>query len=67
MHSSGYTDGLERLGHDLWAVVDSEDNICDTRSSQCFNLVLDHGLVRELDERLRVGEGLQLVLDRLDS
>ena len=51
--------GLEGLGHDLRAVVDSEDNIGDTSSSKSFNLVLDHGLVGELDEWLGVGEGLQ--------
>jgi hypothetical protein len=65
MHSNGYTDGLQRLGHDLWAVVDSKDDICNTRSSQCLDLVLDHRLVRELDERLWVCECLQLVLDLL--
>lgn len=54
------TDGLEGLGHDLRAVVNSKDNIGDTSGSKGLNLVLDHGLVGELDERLGVGEGLQL-------
>lgn len=58
----GYTHCLERLGHDFRAVVDSEDNICDTGSGQGLDLMLDHRLVRELDERLGVGEGLQLAL-----
>ena len=58
----GYTHCLERLGHDLRAVVDGEDNICDTGSGEGLDLMLDHGLVRELDERLGVGEGLQLAL-----
>ena len=60
-----YTDGLERLGHDLWAVVDSEDNICDTGSGKSLDLVLDHGLVGELNKRLWEGEGLQLASVRL--
>ena len=46
---NGYTDGLERLGHDLRAVVDREDNICDASIGKGLDLVLDHGLVRELD------------------
>jgi hypothetical protein len=58
----GYTDGLECLGHDLGAVVDSEDNIRDTSSSERLNLVLDHRLVRKLDKRLGVCERLQLAL-----
>jgi len=57
---NGYTDGLERLGHDLRAVVDREDNICDASIGKGLDLVLDHGLVRELDERLGVGEGLRM-------
>ena len=57
-----YTYGLERLGHDLRAVVDSKDNICDASIGKGLDLMLDHGLVRELDERLGVCEGLQLTL-----
>jgi hypothetical protein len=59
---SKYTNGLQRLGHDLRAVVDSEDNICDTSRGQSLDLVLDHGLVRKLNERLGVREGLRLAL-----
>jgi len=62
LQRGGYTHCLERLGHDLGAVVDCEDNICDTGSGEGLNLMLDHGLVRELDERLGVGEGLQFAL-----
>jgi hypothetical protein len=50
---------LQGLGHDLWAVVDSEDNIGDTSSSKGFDLVLDHGLVGKLNERLGQCEGLR--------
>ena len=57
---NGYNNGLERLGHDLRAVVDREDNICDASIGKGLDLVLDHGLVRELDERLGVGEGLRM-------
>jgi hypothetical protein len=59
-----YTDGLQRLGHDFRAVVDSEDDICDAGSGKSLDLVLDHGLVRELDQRLGVRERLQLALVR---
>ena len=57
---NGYTDGLERLGHDLRAVVDREDNICDASIGKGLDLVLDHGLVGELNKRLGVCEGLRL-------
>lgn len=56
------THGLERLGHDLRTVVDRKDDVGDARLGKSLNLVLDHGLVGELDERLGVGEGLQLAL-----
>jgi hypothetical protein len=50
---------LECLGHNLGAVVDSEDNICDAGRSKRLDLMLDHGLVCELDQRLRQCECLQ--------
>jgi hypothetical protein len=56
------TDGLQGLGHDLGTVVDGEDNIGDTSSSESLDLVLDHGLVGELNKRLGVCEGLWLPL-----
>lgn len=49
---------LEGSGHDLGSVVDGEDNVCDTGSCESLDLVLDHGLVAEFDERLGEGEGL---------
>jgi len=55
----GYTDGLEGLGHDLGPVVDRQHNVRHTGGCKSLNLVLDHWLVREFDERLWVGEGLQ--------
>ena len=51
------TNALQCLSHDLGPIVDSQDDILDTGLSQCLNLMLDHGLVRELDQRLRVCEG----------
>ena len=55
-----YTDFFQGLGHDLWAVVDSENNIGDAGRSESLDLVLDHGLVGELNKRLGVCEGLRL-------
>jgi hypothetical protein len=55
-----YTDFLQGLGHDLRAVVDSEDDIGDAGGSESLDLVLDHGLVGELNKRLGVCEGLRL-------
>lgn len=57
----GGTHGLESLGHDLRPVVDGEHDVSDTSISQCLDLMLNHGLVRKLNERLGVGEGLQLL------
>lgn len=51
---------LERLGHDLRAVVDGEDDVGDARRREGLDLVLDHGLVGKLDERLGVSERLPL-------
>jgi hypothetical protein len=56
------TNGLERLGHDLRAVVDREDNICDAGGRKSLDLMLDHGLVGKLDERLGVRERLRMAL-----
>lgn len=47
------------LLHDLGAVVDCKNDIGHTGSSESLDLVQDHGLVCELDERLRESEGLQ--------
>lgn len=43
---------LQGRSHNLWSVVDSEHNICDTGSSKGLNLVQYHGLVAEFNERL---------------
>jgi hypothetical protein len=47
--------------HDLWPVVDCEHDIRDTGCGESLDLMLDHGSVGELDERLGEGEGLSLV------
>jgi hypothetical protein len=59
------TYALEGLGHDLWPVVDGQNNVRHACTSKSLNLMLDHGLVGELDERLRVSEGLHIVNPRL--
>ena len=56
--SMGRTYLLKSLSHDLWSVVDGEDNVRDTCSSQRLDLVQNHGLVAELDEGLGEGERL---------
>lgn len=48
---------FEYRDHDLWSVVDSEDDVLDTRLDKSLDLVQDHGLVAELDERLGPREG----------
>jgi hypothetical protein len=53
-------DLFEVLGHDLRAVIDGEHDVGDAGFGEGGDLVLDHGLVGELDERLGQGEGLLL-------
>jgi hypothetical protein len=48
---------LEGFGHDLGAVVDGEDDVGHTSSSQGLDLVDNHGSVAELDEGFGEGEG----------
>jgi hypothetical protein len=56
-----HTYGLQRLSHDLRPVVDGEHDIGNAGVGQGLDLMLDHGLVRKLDERLGVSEGLLLL------
>lgn len=49
---------FQRRGHDLGAVVDGENNVGDAGCGQALDLVQDHGLVGEFDQRLRQGKGL---------
>ena len=50
----------EVLLHNLGAVVDREDDVSDTGSSKGLDLVKDHALVSELNERLWEGKGLMV-------
>lgn len=50
---------LKELLHDLWPVVDCEDNVLDTSCNQSLDLVNDHGLVTELNEGLGERESLE--------
>lgn len=52
---------LQGRHHNIGAVVDGQDDICDTRSSQALNLVQDHGPVGEFDQRLRESQGLSSI------
>lgn len=48
----------QMLLHDLWSIVNRQNNIRNSGSCQRFNLVQDHGLVAELDQWLGESEGL---------
>lgn len=52
------TDLFQSILHDLWAVVDSKDNVGDTSISKGLDLVLNHWLVCKLDQGLRHSQGL---------
>lgn len=58
---------LQGRSHNLWSVVDSKHNVCDTSSSESLNLVQYHGLVAEFNERLGQSEGLEGVRIELDT
>lgn len=58
---------LQRRSHNLWSVVDSEHNVCNTSGSESLNLVQYHGLVAEFNERLGQSEGLEGVRVDLDT
>lgn len=47
--------------HNLWAVVDSQNNVSDASFGKSLNLVLDHGLVGELHEGLGESKGLEII------
>lgn len=49
---------LEGRNHDIWTVVDREDDISDTSSSQALDLVEDHRTVGKLDQWLGESESL---------
>jgi len=50
-------DLLESCRHNLWSVVDSKHDICDASGRKGFDLMKNHRLVAELDQRLREGKG----------
>ena len=52
---------LQCLCHNLRSVVDSEHNVGHTSSGKSLNLMENHGLVSELDQRLRESKGLVIV------
>lgn len=52
---------MQELFHNFRSVVHGKNNVFDAGSNESFNLVNNHGLVTELDERLRKGEGLYRV------
>lgn len=43
---------LKRTSHVIWAVVDGEDDVCDTSCSQGLDLVKNHGPVGKFHQRL---------------
>jgi hypothetical protein len=53
---------LEGRDHDIGAVVDGQNNIGDTSSSQAFNLVKDHRAVSKFHQGF--GKGQSLVIER---
>ena len=54
----GLTNLSKVLLHNLWAVVDGEDNIRDASRGQGFDLMQDHALVAKLDQGLGERQGL---------
>jgi hypothetical protein len=61
------TNLCQMLLHHLWAVVDGENDICDTSFGQSLNLVQYHALVAEFHQRLGECEGLRAEVCQWDS
>lgn len=49
---------LKSIGHNLWSVVDSKNNVCNASCSKCLDLMQNHGLVAKLYEGLGESESL---------
>lgn len=66
---------FEGHGHDFGAVVDSEDDICDTGGGETLDLVVDHRPIGEFNERLghrerlveAVVSGIGVGIDRIED
>lgn len=58
MQEKGSVYLLEGRDHDIRTVVDGQDNICDTGSSQALDLVQDHRAVSKLHQGFGKGQGL---------
>ena len=48
---------LDGRHHDIWLVIDSQDDLNDTSLGQGFNLVAQNWLVAKVNERFGDGEG----------
>lgn len=48
----------QELFHNLWAVVDGEDNVGNASGDESLDLMHNHGLVAELNERFGERQGL---------
>lgn len=53
---------MQYTNHDIWPVVDSQNNIGYTSRGQSFDLVKNHRPVAELNKRLRESESLKMAL-----
>lgn len=49
---------FESFLHDVWSVIDGEDDVCDAGSCESLDLVKDHGPIGEFDQWLGESEGL---------
>ena len=52
---------LQCGGHNLWPIIDRQDDISHPSSRQTLNLVLNHGLIREFYQRFGERKGLAIV------
>ncbi len=57
---------LQCGGHNLWPIIDRQDDISHPSSCQTLDLVLNHGLVCEFYQRLWECKGLAVVRDNSD-
>ena len=55
---NGLAHPFKSRSHDLWTVIDSENDVSHTSCCQSFDLMLDHGLIGKFYQRLWESEGL---------
>ena len=58
---------FESFLHDVWSVIDSQNNVCNAGGSEAFDLVKDHGSIGKFNQWLGESEGLSMVKELVEN